>query len=324
MDRTRCSILAMLKAAPEIFLSGEEISGVLEISRAAVWKQVNRLRLSGYVIEAHPRLGYRLVNSPDLLLPEEIFCGLDTCFMGQNIVHFDTVGSTNNEAYRLGQAGAPEGTAVIAEEQTAGKGRRGRSWHSPARKGLWLSLLLYPKKLLPAEVAPLTAVAGVAAAAALRQATGYPVSIKWPNDLLLSGRKVTGILAELKAEIEQVHFVILGLGVNINQEPGDFPPELQQTATSFRIEGNRLFDRRQVCIRILEEMEKAYLVFLREGFAPFRETWKELSATLGEEVTVTYDKKELRGTAVDLDETGALIVEDSNRKLHRVDSGIIG
>ena len=299
-------VLEFLAEAADDFVSGEAISGKLGLSRAAVWKHVNALRGQGYRIEAVPARGYRLIAIPDRLGTLEIGPLLNTHDLGQTLHCSEELPSTNDRARELADAGAVHGEVVIAECQTAGRGRRGRAWSSPAGKNLYLSVILRPA--LPPQRAPeLTLVASVAACDACRKA-GVDAGIKWPNDLLVDGRKVAGILTELSAEADAVHWVILGIGVNLNAAPGDFPAELHAVATSLSIERGQPVPRALFAAALLSELEQWLDLHAAEGFGPIRDAWRERSVTLGREVRVDGDGGEIAGVAEDIDDSGALLV----------------
>src|SRR4030067_1687584 len=208
-------ILQLLRESPSAFLSGEEISFRLKVSRTAVWKRIGRLRALGYEIEASTRSGYRLIGSPDLLTPSEIKPLLKTKWIGKTIHHFDTLDSTNSKAYQLALDGAEEGEVGISESQEKGRGRLGRQWFSPPFLNLYLSVILRPK-IPPHQASLITLMAAVATADAIQKFSGLPPLIKWPNDILLRDRKVAGLLNEIRSETDRIHFVILGIGVNLN------------------------------------------------------------------------------------------------------------
>ena len=311
-------VLGFLAEAGDEFVSGEAISDKLGLSRAAVWKHVNALRGHGYRIDAIPARGYRLVEIPDRLTPLELRPLLATHDLGQVLHCFEEVASTSDVARQLAEEGAAHGEAVIAERQTAGRGRRGRTWASPAGKNLYLSVVLRPD--LPPQRAPeLTLVASVALCDVVRQA-GVEAGIKWPNDVLAGGRKLAGILTELAAEPEAVHWVVLGMGVNLNARTEDFPEELRDRATSLAIERGQPAPRALFTAALLTRLEEWLDRHAAEGFAPVRLAWKERSATLGHEVRVEVEGREVVGVAEDLDEAGALLVR-CGRRLERVMAG---
>lgn len=313
-------ILRILSLNKDKFVSGEEVSEKLKVSRTAVWKHINALKKDGYIIESQSRLGYRLIEKPDLLLPEEVNMNLKTGFIGSQIKYFSSIDSTNNEAKKLAQMGEKEGTVVIAEEQTGGRGRRGRAWSSPFGMGIWVSIILRPQ-IPPVDAPGLTLVAAVAAAKAVRSVTGLPVRIKWPNDLMLNSKKVGGILTELSAEIEVVNFIVVGIGINVNNE--SFPEELKKIATSLKIEQTKKekLDRVQLLCELLHRFEEEYLKFTGGRQKEILKQWREFSDTLGRFVRISGHNDIIEGKAVDIDETGALLVEKEDGSLERIISG---
>jgi BirA family biotin operon repressor/biotin-[acetyl-CoA-carboxylase] ligase len=311
-------VLGFLADNGEEFTSGEALSGKLGLSRTAVWKHVEALRHKGYRIDAVPARGYRLVEVPDRLSQLELTPLLGTRELGCVIHHLDTAASTNELAFRLAQDGATHGEVVIAEQQTRGKGRRGRVWVSPPGLNLYFSAVLRPE--LPPQRAPeLTLVGAVALAETLREA-GARAFIKWPNDVQVEGKKVAGILTELSAEPERVHFVVLGIGVNLNARKSDFPPELSDTASSLREARGSRVPRALFTAALFTRLEQWLDIHADEGFAPIRDAWKQLSSTLGQQVVVRTDRAEFHGFAEDIDEAGALLVRTGGR-LERVLAG---
>lgn len=311
-------VLAFLAEAGDEVVSGEAISDKLGLSRAAVWKHVRSLRSQGYRIEAVPARGYRLVEIPDRLGALEVKPLLGTHDLGQTLHCLEETESTSDLAKGLAEQGAAHGEVVIAERQTAGRGRRGRGWESPPRLNLYLSVVLRPD--LPPQRAPeLTLVAAVAVCDACRQA-GVDAGIKWPNDVLAGDRKVAGILTELAAEPDAVHWVVLGIGVNLNAGAEDFPPELRGLATSLRLERGEPVPRALFAAALLGQLEHWLDRHAEEGFPAIRDAWRERSATLGREVRVEVEGGELDGVAEDLDETGALLVRCGDRRI-RVSAG---
>jgi BirA family biotin operon repressor/biotin-[acetyl-CoA-carboxylase] ligase len=311
-------VLAFLAEATDEFVSGEAISNKLGLTRAAVWKHVESLRAQGYRIDAVPARGYRLAGVPDRLTPLELRPLLNTHDLGRVVHWFEEIGSTNDRAKELAEQGAEHGEVVVAEAQTSGRGRRGRAWASPARKNLYFSVVLRPE-LPPSRAPELTLVGSLAICDALRQA-GVQAGIKWPNDLLASGRKIAGILTELAAEPDRVEWVVLGAGVNVNARPEDFPAEVRDDATSILLERGQAAPRAlfaAACFTALEDWTDRHA---EEGFGPVREAWRERSVTLGREVAVTVDGRELVGVAEDIDETGALLVR-TGAGVERITSG---
>jgi BirA family biotin operon repressor/biotin-[acetyl-CoA-carboxylase] ligase len=299
-------VLAFLADAGDDFVSGEAISDKLGLSRAAVWKHVNALRAQGYRIDALSARGYRLVAVPDRLGPLELRPLLSTRDLGHALHCHDSLPSTNDLAKELAEQGAAHGEVVVAETQTAGRGRRGRSWASPPARNLYLSVVLRPE-LPPQRATEITLLASVALCEAVREA-GVAAEIKWPNDVLAGGRKVGGILTEMAAEPDRVQWLVVGLGVNLNAAADDFPPELRGEATSLAAERGAAVPRALFAAALLARLEAWLDRHAAEGFAPVREAWRALSGTLGREVRVVTGDGELRGVAEDVDEAGALLV----------------
>lgn len=303
----KANVLALLRENEPEFISGEEICRKLGISRTAVWKHIRTLRQEGYGIDAAPRSGYRLLAVPDRLYAQEIIKDLDTGFIGQTIYHYGRIGSTTREARELAAGGSPGGTLVVAEEQTGGRGRLGRGWFSPAGMGIWCSLVLRPE-IDPAKAPPVTMLTAVAVSAAVEKVAGVRPGIKWPNDLLMRGRKLCGILTEMDAEMEKVNFLVVSIGINVNI-PGDiFPEELKEATTSLYLETGRRVSRQDLLKQILREFEERYLTWLDAGFGPVLEEWKERCVTLNCPVKVSTPRESWEGWAEDVDSGGALIL----------------
>lgn len=313
-------ILKLLKKHPSAFLSGEGLSRRLNVSRTAIWKRIKHLRSLGYKIEASTRSGYRLIQSPDILAPSEIKPLIKTKWLGKTIHYFHTLESTNSKAYELATQGAEEGEVVIAESQTKGRGRLGRSWFSPPYLNLYLSVILRPK--IPPQQAPLiTLMAAVATAEAIEKSSGLRPSIKWPNDILLGGRKMAGLLNEIKSETDQIDFVILGIGINLNMDQKMFPKGIRPLATSLKRESGRSISRAELLSALLQKLEEWYSVFLKEDGSVILNAWRRRAQIKGKRVRVTSFGETLSGTAVDIDSEGALIIETKNGERKRVVAG---
>lgn len=318
-DAVLATILRALKeaAAP---LSGEALAAGLGLSRAAVWKRVHRLKALGYAIEGSPRRGYRLLGLPDKLLPPEITQGLRARYLKGPIHHFETLPSTNDLAKELGSREAPEGTLVVAESQSRGRGRLGREWDSPPGLGLYVSLLLRPP-LPPTEMPRITLTVAVAVVRALKRATGVAPGIKWPNDLLVDGKKVGGVLTEMETESDRIRHLVVGLGLNVNNR--EFPPPLHLTATSLALAAGSTFSRRLILQAWLEEFEALYDLFLNQDFPVILEEWRQYNVTLGQRVTVRQGPREISGLALEVAGDGALLVRQKTGEIVRVTSGEI-
>ncbi|WP_148138028.1 biotin--[acetyl-CoA-carboxylase] ligase [Candidatus Formimonas warabiya] len=310
-------ILRLLKSEDQ-YLSGEEISNLLGVSRTAVWKHINTLKTEGYVIESQTKLGYRLLGAPDRLYPEEIKDGLNTEYIGRNIDYHEAVDSTNQTAKEMAEREFAEGTVVVAEMQTAGKGRLGRKWNSPFGTGIWMSLIVRPP-IAPPDAPKITLLTAVAVAEGIVHETGMKPGIKWPNDVLVNGKKVCGILTEMKADMDRIHYVVVGMGINVNDQ--NFPEEIRETATSLQIETGSRMNRARIAASILNDWEKNYQNFLSQGFAPVKDGWKNYAVNLGKEVSVTTFKETISGRAMDIDEDGMLLVKDATGKIHRIVAG---
>jgi BirA family biotin operon repressor/biotin-[acetyl-CoA-carboxylase] ligase len=314
-------ILNALRLAGSSAVSGAELSHRLHVSRAAIWARIKELRSLGYDIEASPHLGYRLLNSPDVLHADDLLSRLGrTKVIGRDIRVFEETTSTNDVIEKLARDGVREGVVVFAESQTSGRGRLGRKWLSPQRKGLWFSILLRPE-IRPQAATQLT----VASAAALRRAiescTGLKPQIKWPNDILIGNKKVAGILTELSAELDQVKYVILGIGVDVNLSAGEFPSELRHSATSLSEELRKPVLRPALAVEILRELDQDYTRIVSGHFAAVADDWAAHCATLGMDVTIRAGPRLLRGKAESLGEDGALLLRTEHGHLERITGG---
>ena len=314
----KTSVLRMLRSK-DGYISGQEMCRQLGVSRTTVWKAMNQLKEEGYSIDAAQNRGYRLAAVPDIVTASEIMSRLNTSWAGWPTVSFDSIDSTNNEAKRRAEAGAGQGLMLIAEEQTAGKGRRGHSWSTPAGCAISMSLLLKPD-IEPSSAAMLTLVTALAVNKALRENTGLDVKIKWPNDMVVNGKKLCGILTEMSAEIGYINHVVIGIGMNVNNDR--FPEGAENTATSLMLELGRPVQRAQIAAAILEKFEGCYDRFLKAGDLSFMtDEYNSELVNLGREVCVLAPDGEWRGTAEGIDRTGALLVRDKAGRLVGVDSG---
>ncbi|MFH1190504.1 MAG: biotin--[acetyl-CoA-carboxylase] ligase [Candidatus Omnitrophota bacterium] len=297
-----------------MYVSGEELCKVSGVSRAAIWKRIEKLREEGYDIEATPHLGYRLIGIPDLLIPSEIKWNLGTKRIGKEVISYRKVDSTNDAAYELAEHGIAEGAVVFAEEQARGKGRHGRTWQSPPGAGIYMSCVLRPE-MAPNEIPKITLIAAVATARAIREFSGADAKIKWPNDIVINGRKVCGILTEMKAEQDRIDFIILGIGINVNAKAKELPKGATSLKEELRSPGGAdVISRVALAKKVLETIERYYNILKNKGSGSIIEEWRELSAMLGSRVRVVLHDRTFDAHAHDIDPDGALVV--------RLDSGI--
>ncbi|MGG0716720.1 biotin--[acetyl-CoA-carboxylase] ligase [Robertmurraya massiliosenegalensis] len=304
------------------FLSGQYLADLMGCSRTAVWKHIEDLRHEGFELEAVRRKGYRIIQKPEHVSSNEIRLGLKTTIIGQQIHYKESVDSTQKVAHRLGLDNAKEGTVVIADEQTGGKGRMDRPWHSPKSTGVWMSVILRPK--IPLPMAPqLTLLTAVAVVQAIVENTGLEPHIKWPNDILLHGKKVTGILTELQAEADRIHSVIIGIGINVNQTEADFPEELRSIATSLSIEKGETVNRASLIQEIFSKLEKLYLIYLEKGFKPIKLLWESYAISIGQNITARTLTGNITGKALGITDDGVLQIEDEKGVIHHIYSADI-
>ena len=304
-------VLAALRRNGDRPLTGVDLSRAHGVSRNQVWKDVETLRARGYRIEAGAGGGYRLLEAPDRLYPEELEAGLTTRWLGRTLHYFDEVDSTNRVACELARSGAPHGTAVVAEGQSAGRGRLGRSFHSPAYENVYLSIVLKPELTLgEAPAWPLAAAVGVADAVAEALGGDERIEIKWPNDVLVDGRKLCGILMELGAEATRVAWLVLGIGINLNSDPADFPAEFRDRATSLSACTGSRIPRAAFARSLLARLESALDACAAQGFAGILPRFRARFRMRGREVTLREGGGEAhRGRVLDVDPDGALRLE---------------
>jgi BirA family biotin operon repressor/biotin-[acetyl-CoA-carboxylase] ligase len=316
---TDAQILSALRA--EGGVSGAELSQKLGISRAAIWARIEELRKLGYDIEASPHLGYQLVSSPDVLHADDLLARLGkTKVIGRDIRVFQETTSTNDVIEKLARDKVKQGVVVFAESQSKGRGRLGRKWMSPTGKGLWFSVLLRPD-LRPQETTQLTVASATALARAIQSQTGLKPEIKWPNDILIGGKKVAGILTEMSAELDRVKHVILGIGLDVNQSVSEFPADLRKLATSLKIESGKSVSRAELAIKILQELDDDYVRVCDGDFARLADEWQERCTTIGQQVTVHIGDRRIRGRAESLDDDGALLLRTEHGRIERIIGG---
>ena len=297
-------LVHLLARNATVVVPGPKIAEEIGASRSTVWEWIERLRALGVAIKGHPRHGYQLEKLPDILVPSLVRAELPHAEIGHRIVHYFRTDSTNSVALQLDLQNGPHGTVVIAEEQTAGRGRLGRNWYSEKSSGIYASIVLRPP-LSPATAPILTLLAGVAVHHAVGSATGLEADIRWPNDVLVNGKKVCGILTEMKAEVDRLHMVVLGIGINVNHS--SMPEELREIATSLALESGRHYSRLHVLAELLRSVEHYYHMLLREGHAAIVREWSAASSYAeGKRVRVKAGGNDYSGVTSGLDASGAL------------------
>lgn len=314
----RNEILDYFRKADGNFVSGQQISKDLHVSRTAIWKHINVLKERGYIFESSTRKGYRLIYAPNLLTPPEIDSALHTETFGRHVVYLESTQSTNEEAKKIAREGAEEGTIVVAEEQITGHGRLARGFYSPFAKGIWFSLILRPK-FFPMEASKCTLLAAVGVCRGIRRMGLADAGIKWPNDILVHGKKLVGILTLMSASMEKIDYIIMGIGINTGIKKNEFPEDFREGATSFLNEGINV-SRKDLLAAILGELEKEYSIAQNEGFDKVLDDWRALSVTLGQEVRVIFGDDSYTGKAVDIDRDGCLLV-NTGSEVKRVIAG---
>lgn len=313
-------ILKLLKDNKKQFVSGQEISEQLKVSRTAIWKYINALKEEGYEIESVSRKGHMLISTPDILNYEEISEYLSTQYVGREIYYFDSIDSTNIRAKELAYNDGTDGAVVIAEEQTHGRGRLGRNWSSQKKKGIWMSIILKPQ-IEPQDAVKITQVAAAAVWKAIAQ-MGIKTQIKWPNDIVLNGKKVCGILTEMSGELNRLNYLVVGIGINTNTNIDEFPEEIRNMATSIKTETGEEIKRKELVALILNNFEALYDQLINDrSIKEAINICKENSALIGRDVRliVRGDEKEVK--AIDINEDGELIVQDKEGEISKVISG---
>ena len=314
-------LLASFLACGAEFLSGGDLSASVNVSRTTVWKRIEALREHGFVFESVPSRGYRLISIPDFLHPAAVAAGMSTRRLGGMMVTFTETGSTNAVASRLGEEGAAEGTIVLAESQVQGKGRLGRIWISPAGANLYCSVLLRPP-ILPSNAPQLTFVSAVAVVRAIKCCSALTPVIKWPNDILINGNKVAGLLNEMTAETDRVATVVLGIGVNLNMAREQFPDDLRHPASSLFLESGIRVDRIAFTRNLLEALDELYDCYLAGGYPAIRDEWLSYCGVIGKRVCVSDTSTSERvGVARGIDESGALLLELPDGAVERIFAG---
>lgn len=307
-------ILRLLRSA-DGYISGQELCNRFGVSRTAVWKVINQLKEAGYEIEAQQNKGYRLMAAPDLMTEAEIKSLLHTDWVAKEVLYFDTIDSTNTKAQELAEKGYPSGTLVVADKQESGKGRRGRSWVSPSGTGIFMTLMIKPD-INPNNASMLTLVAALAVAKAITSVTGEEAMIKWPNDIVVNGKKVCGILTEMNAQFDYINHIVVGIGINVHNE--SFPEEISQMASSLMIEaGGKRFHRAQIIAETMSYFEQYYDTFLKtQDLSALVREYDKLLVNRNKSVRVLDPKEPFDGKAMGITPKGELIVDTwESRKL---------
>ena len=314
----KAEILRLLKES-DTYISGQQLCEQFQVSRTAIWKVIDQLKKEGYEIEAVRNKGYRLIDSPDVMSKAEIESLMDTKWAGSNVVYYDEIDSTNNRAKEAGDNKAPHGTLFVADMQVAGKGRRGRVWQSPAGSSIYMTILLYPE-ISPLKAPQLTLVMAIAVAEGIKEVTGLDTKIKWPNDIVVNGRKICGILTEMSTEIDYINHVVIGAGINVNQD--DFPEDIRKTASSLKMELGKQVKRSELIAAIMKSFEKDYEIFVKtEDLSGLQELYNSMLVNLDRDVKVLEPGNEYEAHALGINKTGELIVRTAEGEEKEIYAG---
>lgn len=313
----RTKLLTALKEADD-YISGQILCERFGVSRTAIWKAVNQLKEAGYHIEAIQNRGYKIISIPDRLNKSELLSIRKTSWAGREIFYYDTIDSTNTRAKQLAEEGYPEGTLVVASSQESGRGRRGKCWESPAGSGVYMTLILKPT-IDPNNASMLTLIAALAAAVSIAKSTGVPAGIKWPNDIVMQGKKVCGILTEMSAQFDYINYIVIGFGINVHNE--SFPDEIKETATSIYQETGQHINRARLVEETLEQFEQRYAIYLKtEDLSGLMGEYNAILVNMCRDVRVLDPKDPFEGKAMGITDRGELIV-DTRESRRLVSSG---
>lgn len=319
----KTEILKLLRET-DGYVSGQQISGQFGVSRTAVWKVIRQLQEDGYQVEAVRNKGYHIVDSPDVMTKEELASLMNTRWAGRNILYYDVTDSTNLRIKQAGDEGAPHGTLAVADRQTAGRGRRGRTWESPAGSSIYMSILLRPE-IAPNKASMLTLVMALSVVEGIRECVGSGedipgIQIKWPNDIIINGKKLAGILTEMSSQIDYINHVTVGVGINVNTT--DFPEEIAQTATSLRIECGHTVKRAPLIAAVMERLEENYETFLEtEDLSGLLDRYNALLVNCDRDVQIIGAKETYQAHAIGIDHTGELIVRREDGSIEKINAG---
>ena len=314
----KSEILRLLKES-DTYISGQQLCEQFQVSRTAIWKVIDQLKKEGYEIEAVRNRGYRLLESPDIMSEAEIRSLMDTEWAGKNIVYFDEIDSTNNRAKELGEKDGAHGTLFVADMQVAGKGRRGRVWKSPSGSSIYMTILLYPD-IPPVKAPQLTLLMAIAVAEGIQEVTGLETKIKWPNDIVVNGRKICGILTEMSTEIDYINHVVIGAGINVNQDT--FSDDIKATASSLKLELGKSVKRSELIAAVMKSFEKCYEIFIEtEDLSGLQELYNSMLVNRDQEVKVLEPGNEYKAHAIGINQTGELIVRTPDGKEKEIYAG---
>lgn len=322
MESTRNQLINLLAKNKDKYVSGQALSERLKISRSAVWKHMNELKKDGYIIEGVPKKGYKIIDSPDKISENTLKWGLATKWMGQTIVHKETTSSTQLIAHQLAQENAKHGTVVIADEQVKGKGRMNREWYSAKNKGIWMSIILRPS-ISPHLAPQLTLLTATVLADVIYQKINHKPQIKWPNDILINGKKVAGILTEMQAEQDQIQYVVIGIGINTLYEEKDLPEELRNKVTSLKLETKTEFDINKFLQEILLVFESTYSLYLTKGFSEIKLKWESYGFKIGKPILIKTLKRSWSAIFHGIAADGALLIKNSDSTIEKLYSAEI-
>lgn len=322
MQSTRDQLINLLAKNKDTYISGQTLSEHLEISRSAVWKHMNGLKKDGYLIQGVPKKGYKIIEAPDKVSENTLKWGLKTEWMGQTIIHRETTHSTQLIAHQLAQDNAEHGTVVIADEQVKGRGRLDREWYSAKNKGVWMSIILKPT-ISPHFAPQLTLLTATVLADVIQRATGLEPQIKWPNDILINGRKTAGILTEMQAEQDRINYVVIGIGINTYHKEEDLPEKLRNKVTSLKLATGMELDINKFLQDIFSTFETSYSLYLAKGFAEIKQKWESYGFKIGKPILIKTMKRSWSAIFHGIDIDGALLVKNSDGIIEKLYSGEI-
>ena len=322
VESTRNKLIELLANNKEEYISGQVLSEKLQISRSGIWKHMKELEKDGYTIEGKSKKGYKIISYPDKLSENTLQWGLTTKWIGKTIIHKESTPSTQIIAHQAALEGAPHGTVVIADEQTKGKGRMDRSWYSEKNKGIWLSIIIRPA-ILPYQAPQLTLLTATVLADVLRSYTSVKPLIKWPNDILINNKKTAGILTEMQAEQDHIQYVVIGIGLNVNQTKSDLPEDIQNGATSLQLETNQHWQLKGIVQNILATFENTYDSYIENGFPEIKDKWESFGFKIGEDISIKTLRDQWKATFLGIAADGALITKTKDGKTKKLYSAEI-